>query len=193
MSAPSAVSPLKASPHIQSLLKKLHEKSSAQEAAIDGAELQEIRSQFSSDPSTAARRLDAVMVDKFIALDEDKCLFIYDLLLATQATTVVEIGTSFGVSTIYLALAVGKNVARAGAGTKGVVIGTEKEKEKAKVARANWEHAGKDVEQWIDLREGDLKETLAADLGLEDRKVDFVLLDSECRSVDPHSAPPMAD
>jgi predicted O-methyltransferase YrrM len=104
----------------------------------------------------------------------------YQLLLTTGATTVVEAGTSFGVSTIYLALAVGKNAARTGQSVEGVVIGTEKEPEKAKVARRNWYEAGPEVEKWINLKVGDLNETLAGDLGLKGRKVDLLLLDSKC-------------
>jgi predicted O-methyltransferase YrrM len=40
------------------------------------------------------------------------------------------------------------------------VIATEKEPSKAAKARANWTQAGSEVEQWIDLREGDILETL---------------------------------
>jgi predicted O-methyltransferase YrrM len=51
------------------------------------------------------------MRDKFIALDKDKCELIYHILHAITARTVVEAGTSFGVSTIYPALAVAQNAA----------------------------------------------------------------------------------
>jgi predicted O-methyltransferase YrrM len=77
---------------------------------------------------------------------------------------VVEVGTSFGVSTLYLADAV-----RANGG--GVVIGTEHEPAKAAAARANFAEAG--LSDLIDLREGDLRETLKAIEG----PVDFVLVD----------------
>jgi len=83
------------------------------------------------------------MLDKFIALDEDKCHFVYQLLCATGATHVVEAGTSFGVSTIYLALAVGRNVG--GVPGKGKVIATEKESQKAERAREHWREAGETV------------------------------------------------
>ncbi|TFL02987.1 S-adenosyl-L-methionine-dependent methyltransferase [Pterulicium gracile] len=110
------------------------------------------------------------MADKFIALEQDKCLFVYNLLRANNAKTVVEIGTSFGVSTVYLALAVGQN--HPGGGAK--VIATEYEKEKVKAARGHWEEAGEDVVKVIELREGDLRETLKD--GLPD-EIDFLLLD----------------
>lgn len=113
------------------------------------------------------------MRDKFIALDQDKCQFVYQLLRATNAKNVVEIGTSFGVSTIYFALAVGSNIEASGG--EGKVIATEKEPSKAEKAKAYWKEAGDElVTRHIDLRVGDLIETLKNDLPA----VDLVLLDS---------------
>ena len=66
--------------------------------------------------------------DKLVALDEDKARFCYLLCRALKATRVVEAGTSFGVSTLYLAAAVRDNGG-------GKVIATEWEHEKAEVAR----------------------------------------------------------
>jgi predicted O-methyltransferase YrrM len=76
----------------------------------------------------------------------------------------VECGTSFGVSTLYLAAAVRDNGG-------GVVIGTEYESAKAKIARGHFAQAG--LSEFIDLREGDLRETLKT---LE-APVDFLLVD----------------
>lgn len=117
---------------------------------------------------------DKLMLDKFIALDEDKCQFVYQLISALGATNVVEAGTSFGVSTIYLALAVAKT--KAATGKSGKVIATEKEAQKADVARKYWMQCGEAVEREIDLRVGDLLETLKTDLPEE---VDLLLLDSK--------------
>lgn len=124
-----------------------------------------------SNPNEAFDRL---MIDKFIALDEDKCRFTYQLLSAMGATNVVEAGTSFGVSTIYLALAVNK--VKAASGKDGVVIATEKESSKAAIARQYWKQCGLEVENVIDLREGNLLETLQHDLP---DQVDLLLLDSK--------------
>ncbi|KAF8183750.1 hypothetical protein K438DRAFT_1838537 [Mycena galopus ATCC 62051] len=76
------------------------------------------------------------------------------------------------VSTIYLALAVGQNAAAAGG--SGKVIATEQEASKAARAREHWALAGSEVEPWIELREGDLRETLKQDLPAQ---VDFLFLD----------------
>ncbi|MBW8812295.1 MAG: class I SAM-dependent methyltransferase [Caulobacterales bacterium] len=104
------------------------------------------------------------MADKLVALEPVKAEFCHMLVRALRATRVVEVGTSFGVSTLYLADAV-----RANGG--GVVIGTEYEPAKAAAARASFAQAG--VADLIDLREGDLRETLKVIEG----PVDFVLMD----------------
>ncbi|CAG8930175.1 unnamed protein product [Penicillium salamii] len=162
--------------HILQLLSELHQKSLEQEAIISKkgkvfsadvlGDLED--KQPSSNPKDAFNKL---MLDKFIALDEDKCQFTYQLINAMGATNVVEAGTSFGVSTIYLALAVAKS--KAATGKSGTVIATENEPEKAAVARKYWAQCGPEVEQQIDLREGDLLQTLQD--GLPD--VDLLLLD----------------
>src|SRR5258707_10548543 len=69
----------------------------------------------------------------------------------------------------YLAAAVRDNI-RAGGGS-GVVIGTEYEPEKARAARAHFSEAG--LSSFIDLREGDLRQTLRQIEG----PVDFMLVD----------------
>ena len=104
------------------------------------------------------------MADKLVALEPIKAEFCHLLCRSLQARRVVEVGTSYGVSTLYLADAV-----RANGG--GVVIGTEYEAAKAAKARANFAAAG--LADLIDLREGDLRETLKVIEG----PVDFVLMD----------------
>lgn len=160
--------------HTLSLLNRLHAESAAQEAELDASAYK---------PDT----VDANMRDKFIALDQDKCHFIYQLCLATGAKTIVEAGTSYGVSTIYLALAVASNIATFGGA--GKVIGTEHEPEKATQARKYWEECGSSVSEVIDLREGDLLETLKHGLGT----VDMLLLDSKYTAFIPVSLLQLAD
>ena len=156
-------SPLTTTPEILTLLKGLHTKSLTQESTVD----------WKTIPAQCTDEFHSIMLDKFIALDQDKCELVYHILRSINATTVVEAGTSFGVSTIYLALAVAENAKRGTATPR--VIATEKEVTKAKLARGHWAAAGKEVEEVIDLRVGDLRETLTRDLGV----VDFLLLDSK--------------
>jgi len=114
--------------------------------------------------------------DKFIALERSKAEFCYHVCRALRARRVVEAGTSFGVSTLFLAAAVRDNLQRAGSadsagGSAPIVIGTESEPEKARIARAHFAEAG--LSSLIDLREGDLRETLRDVLG----PIDFMLID----------------
>jgi predicted O-methyltransferase YrrM len=89
---------------------------------------------------------------------------LYLLARAIGAHTVVEYGTSFGVSAIHLASAVRDNGG-------GIVIGTELQADKAAAARQNFTDAG--VADLIDLRVGDARTTLT---DLPDG-VDMLLLD----------------
>src|SRR5207245_20585 len=107
--------------------------------------------------------------DKLVALDRNKAEFCYQLCRASNARRIVEAGTSYGVSTLYLAAAVRDNVRATGG--DGVVIGTEYEPTKAAAARAHFDEAG--LSRFIDLREGDLRETLKQIEG----PVDFMLVD----------------
>jgi predicted O-methyltransferase YrrM len=76
-------------------------------------------------------------------------------VLARQATNIVEFGTSFGVSTIYLATAL-----RDGGG--GQLIGTELEPDKARRAHENLAAAG--LDDIVDIRVGDALRTLRDDV-----------------------------
>ncbi len=150
-------------PRINGLRRTLHARSHAQDAptaaylAGHGA-----RSTVGEDDERAAGR--EFWRDKFVALDEDKAELCYLLGRTHGVRRAVEAGTSFGVSTLYLGAAVRDN----GGGT---VIGTELEHDKAAIARRHFTAAG--LAEIVDLREGDIRDTLAPD----DGPVDFLLLD----------------
>jgi predicted O-methyltransferase YrrM len=91
-------------------------------------------------------------------------MYLYLLARAIDAKRIVEFGTSFGVSTIYLALAVRDNGG-------GLVIGTEMIPSKAAKAHSNIEEAG--LADFVEIREGNALETLR-DL---DGPVDFLFSD----------------
>jgi predicted O-methyltransferase YrrM len=152
-------------PKLERLLASLHARSDEQLAATRRfeAERADAEHALTEDDVKAFRR------DKFVALDRDKAEFCYQLCRANDARRVVEIGTSYGVSTLYLAAAVRDNVRATGGG--GLVIGTEYEPTKARAARKHFEEAG--LSHLIDLREGDLRESLKQ----IDGPVDFLLVD----------------
>jgi predicted O-methyltransferase YrrM len=90
---------------------------------------------------------------------------LYAVARTARAHTIVEFGTSFGLSTIFLAAAIRDNGA-------GRVITTEFEPGKAARARANLAAAG--LAEVVDIRLGDARDTLRAD---PPQDIDLVLLD----------------
>jgi len=106
----------------------------------------------------------ADMKDTYIAISQQQGEFIYNLLLEKNAVNIIEFGTSFGISTLYLGAA-----AKA---TNGKVITTELLPNKCKVAAENFKKAA--LSEYIDLREGDALETLKIDVPND---IDFLLLD----------------
>lgn len=183
----NASATLDASEGVKALLLRLHTNSLAQEQELNkpGGKLLELKAALgrhidAGDATAAAdcqRQFDDLMRDKMIALEQDKALLVYHLCRTLSATRIVEAGTSFGLSTIYLALAVGQNASKLEPEKRksAKVIATEYEPSKITLARQHWSEAGEEVEPWIDLREGDLRQTLASDLPEE---IDFVLFDS---------------
>jgi predicted O-methyltransferase YrrM len=151
-------------PGLQRLLTALHARSDAQVAAMRSHEALRTGAPAPSESETKAFRS-----DKLVALDRDKAEFCYQLCRANNARRIVEVGTSYGVSTLYLAAAVRDNILATGG--DGVVIGTEYEPEKARAARGHFAQAG--LSDLVDLREGDLRETLREIGG----PVDFMLVD----------------
>jgi predicted O-methyltransferase YrrM len=155
-------------PHLERLLDTLHNASDAQTPAIREFRAERDRA-VDRTPEDQAALAKTFLADKLYALDRDKAEFCYHLCRTIDARRIVEIGTSYGLSTLYLAAAVRDNV-QAGGGT-AVVIGTEYEPEKARIARDHFDEAG--LSRFIDLREGDLRETLRQIEG----PIDFVLMD----------------
>jgi predicted O-methyltransferase YrrM len=149
-------------PKLEALIERLQAKSHAQEP--DAPAYYQGRADAGRTDWSMDAEDHAFYADKLVALEEPKAEFCYGLCRAIGARRIVELGTSFGVSTMYLAAAVRDNGG-------GIVIGTEHEPHKAKAARANFAEAG--LADLIDLREGDLRETLKT---LE-APVDFVLCD----------------
>lgn len=104
------------------------------------------------------------MKDFFIPVSPEQGEFLYLTARAMDAHNIVEFGTSFGISTIYLAAAVKDNGG-------GQVIGTEIEPGKHDRARQHLEEAG--VSEFVDVRLGDALETLKE----VPEPVDLVLMD----------------
>jgi len=90
--------------------------------------------------------------DKMIPIHREQGAFLYLLARSIRAETIVEFGTSHGLSTIYLAAAIRDN------GTEGQIIGTEFVAEKMAQAQRNLEETG--LARFVRIREGDARQTL---------------------------------
>ena len=153
-------------PKLEALLDRLHAESDAQVDETNAYFAKRAKENTLDNKDFYDDEMHHFLSDKLVALDRDKAEFCYQLCCSLRATRVVEAGTSFGVSTLYLAAAVRDNQVE-----NGVVIGTEYEPKKVEIARANFREAG--LSELIELREGDLRQTLQ-DVG---GPVDFMLVD----------------
>ncbi|WP_395390990.1 class I SAM-dependent methyltransferase [Novosphingobium sp. BL-8A] len=114
---------------------------------------------------TAWREMYGTLREVPLPVSPESGRLLYMLARSGNARTIVEFGTSFGISTIHLAAALRDNGG-------GLVITTEFEPTKVEKARAHLAEAG--LADLVEIRVGDALETLAE--GLPD-SVDLVLLD----------------
>jgi predicted O-methyltransferase YrrM len=131
---------------------------------------------------TAAEKADA-FEDYYISVSAEAGMLLYALARAIKPGTIIEFGTSFGISTLYLAAAVTDN------GT-GHVVTTELSEKKAAAARGNLDEAG--VGGAVTILAGDALTTLKDVRG----PIELVLLDGwkdRCvpvlRALEPKLAP----
>lgn len=103
--------------------------------------------------------------DRYLPVSSETGKLLYLLARSSRAKSVVEFGTSFGISTIHLAAALRDNGG-------GRLVGSELEPTKA--ARARQHLAEADLSEGVEIREGDALESLGRDLPA---RVDLVLLD----------------
>ena len=128
-------------PKVEKVLERLHSYGEQQEAnynrPIDFKNLNWGPSQFT---------------DMLLSVTAAQGALLYILARSIQAKTIVEFGTSHGVSSIYLAAALRDN------GQGGKLIGTEFVAAKVKEAQKNLEEVG--LSSFVEIREGDARETL---------------------------------
>ena len=115
-------------------------------------------------PNRSAERDPHAYADFGFSIHPDQGELIYLLCRALRAKRVVEFATSIGMSTLYFAAAMRDNGG-------GKVIGSEIVPQKIAQAKRNLDAAG--LADFVEIREGDARETLR-DLGGD---VDFVLID----------------
>lgn len=149
-----------ADPAVRAVLDRLHAEAAAEMRAFAERAGPRPPADAPFDPEAAR----ALYRDKYISLEREQGELLYLLARALGARRAAEFGTSFGVSTIYLAAAMRDNGG-------GLAIGSEIEPSKAAVARANLADAG--LAAYAEVRVGDARETLADPGGT----LDLVLID----------------
>ena len=138
---------------IESKLKDLHK-----DAEKDFIRMSKAKTKSGLRPMTPADYKDA-----YLPISKEQGQALRQLIVENECKQVVEFGTSFGISTIYLADAVQQ--------TGGKVITTELLGSKAKKASENIEEAG--LSEYVELRIGDAMKTLKDYSG----PIDFLFLD----------------
>ena len=103
--------------------------------------------------------------DLWMPVSRKTGVLLYQMARSTNARNIVEFGTSFGLSTLYLAAALRDNGG-------GRLIGSEFEP--SKVARARQHLVEGGVDDLVEIRDGDALKTLATDLP---QSIDLLLLD----------------
>ncbi|MBB3521737.1 O-methyltransferase [Rhizobium redzepovicii] len=114
---------------------------------------------------TEYRNFYGLIKDLWLPVSRRTGELLYMLARASGAREIVEFGTSFGISTLYLAAALRDNGG-------GRLITTEFEPDKISRARQNLAAAG--LADLVEFRQGDALETLVADLP---GSIDLVLMD----------------
>jgi predicted O-methyltransferase YrrM len=148
------------------LLERLFEEADASEAEIEAA-----AADLSDEERTRLMRstdyhdLYARLKNMPLAVSRETGALLYMLARSSRARTIVEFGTSFGISTLHLAAALRDNGG-------GHLITTEFEPSKAARARHNLTVGG--LIDLVEIREGDALQTLSTDLP---ETIDLLLLD----------------
>ena len=155
-------------PPVSTLLETLFTEAEARDGSIRkdlAARSPEERAAFMASASTDYRDFYGRARDLFLPVSRETGRLLYLLARASKARSIVEYGTSFGISTLHLAAALRDNGG-------GLLIGSDLEPGKVAQARRNVAAAG--LEDLVEIREGDALETLAHDLPVS---IDLVLLD----------------
>lgn len=155
-------------PPVSDLLTRLFAESEASQSAYRA----QMAAQYTPEERKARmasasgyREFYAAAKDAYLAVSRETATLLYMLARSSRARTIVEFGTSFGLSTVHLAAALKDNGG-------GRLIGTEFEPTKVAKAREHLKAAG--LSDLVEIREGDALQTLSRDLPAQ---IDLVLMD----------------
>jgi predicted O-methyltransferase YrrM len=151
------------SPNVVEVLDRLFTAAEQSETALE--ELAQSEASRLITSKSGYRQFYGLMKDIPLPVSRETGSLLYMLTRSTRAQSILEFGTSYGVSTIYLAAALRDNGG-------GQIITTEFESSKVARARQHLTEAG--LMDFVEIREGDALQTLAQDLP---ETLDLVLLD----------------
>ncbi|MFM7083052.1 MAG: O-methyltransferase [Actinomycetota bacterium] len=163
---------------VSQVLMRLHERAEAHDAAV----IPDVLAVAGERGASTDQEMADLLAGAFMPIHPNAGRLLHLLAMSRPAGRIVEFGTSHGLSTLYLAAAIGPEEPPA--------ITTEMEVAKIDFARANFEDAG--LADRIDLRIGDAFDTLAdlsdgiALLFLDGWKGLYLPL---LRSLEPHLVP----
>jgi predicted O-methyltransferase YrrM len=154
-------------PPLSGLLQKLFADADASTAALERQRTAMSPEQRAAphSPSADYRAFYMRLKDAHLAVSPETGKLLYVLARSIKARSIVEFGTSFGISTLHLAAALRDNGG-------GHLIGSEFEPSKLAHARENLTAAA--LSDLVEIREGDALESLSQDLPAT---IDLVLLD----------------
>ncbi|MHC2331607.1 O-methyltransferase [Bradyrhizobium sp. USDA 4454] len=156
-----------ASPELAGLLDRLFAQASAavEDTQLAVADLSDEEQERLMRSKTDYRALYGRLNNVPLAVSRQTGALLYMLARGARARTIIEFGTSFGISTLHLAAALRDNGG-------GRLITSEFEPSKVKRARDNLVAGG--LDDLVEIREGDALTTLRSDLP---DTIDLVLLD----------------
>jgi predicted O-methyltransferase YrrM len=150
-------------PRVRAVLERLHREAGKQTLALARLLASFVADKLARRELTMSEEVSRLK-NLYVPVSPKQGQFIYSVARSIQAKRIVEFGTSFGVSTTYLAAAVRDNGG-------GIVVGSELEPNKVVVARRNIDEAG--LSDFVEIRAGDAQQTLRDPGG----SVDMVFLD----------------
>ena len=149
------------SPQVHGVLERLYKRAKAvDQTALDAAN--PVTDAMHGEDKFKVRS--EMLKEAYLPIPRDIGRLLYMLARTHPCKTIVEFGTSFGISTIQMAAAVRDNGG-------GKVVTTELNAEKAKHAGENLREAG--LDDVVEIRVGDARQTLRA----LDGTVDFAFID----------------
>jgi predicted O-methyltransferase YrrM len=152
-----------ASPNVAALLARLFTEADAKDPAVLASIQKEADARYGGQryhPSLTH------LFDKaFMPVPPEVGQLLYVITRSRQPATIVEVGTSYGISAIHFAAALNDN-------GEGRLISTELSAAKVNAARSNLQTLG--LDRWVEIRQGDAFETLKS----VDEPIDILFLDS---------------